>query len=108
MSSSEPADDARCQNALVTGPPGEEIFTDKYGRVKVQFYWDRQGRKDANSSCWLRVSTNWAGKQWRVMQVPRIGQEVIVAFLEGNPDEPVIVGSVFNPETMPPYSSGKA
>ena len=95
------------QNALVTGPPGEEIFTDKYGRVKVQFYWDRLGKKDANSSCWLRVSTNWAGKRWGAMQVPRIGQEVIVAFVEGNPDEPVIVGSVYNPETMPPYSPGK-
>jgi type VI secretion system secreted protein VgrG len=95
------------QNALVTGPPGEEIFTDKYGRVKVQFYWDRQGKKDANSSCWLRVSTNWAGAQWGAMQVPRIGQEVIVAFVEGNPDEPVIVGSVYNPQTMPPYGPGK-
>jgi type VI secretion system secreted protein VgrG len=95
------------QNALVTGPPGEEIFTDKYGRVKVQFYWDRQGKKDANSSCWLRVSTYWAGKRWGAMQVPRIGQEVVVAFVEGNPDEPVIVGSVYNPETMPPYSPGK-
>jgi type VI secretion system secreted protein VgrG len=95
------------QNALVTGPPGEEIFTDKYGRVKVQFYWDRQGKKDADSSCWLRVGTYWAGQQWGAMQVPRIGQEVIVAFVEGNPDEPVIVGSVFNPETMPPYSAGK-
>jgi type VI secretion system secreted protein VgrG len=91
------------QNALVTGPSGEEIFTDKYGRVKVQFYWDRQGKKDANSSCWLRVSTSWAGKQWGFIQVPRIGQEVLVAFVEGNPDEPVIVGSVWNPETMPTY-----
>jgi len=95
------------QNAVVTGPPGEEIFTDKYGRVKVQFYWDRQGKKDANSSCWLRVSTYWAGTKWGAMQVPRIGQEVIIAFVEGNPDEPVIVGSVFNPETMPPYGPGK-
>ena len=91
------------QNAIVTGPSGEEIFTDKYGRVKVQFYWDRQGKKDANSSCWLRVSTNWAGKQWGFIQIPRMGQEVLVAFVEGNPDEPVIVGSVWNPETMPTY-----
>jgi type VI secretion system secreted protein VgrG len=89
------------QNAIVTGPPGEEIFTDKYGRVKVQFYWDREGKKDANSSCWLRVGTLWAGKQWGSINIPRIGQEVIVAFVEGNPDEPVIVGSVWNPETMP-------
>ena len=92
------------QNAIVTGPAGEEIFTDKYGRVKVQFYWDRQGKKDANSSCWLRVGTSWAGKQWGFIQIPRIGQEVLVAFVEGNPDEPVIVGSVWNPETMPTYA----
>jgi type VI secretion system secreted protein VgrG len=92
------------QNAIVTGPSGEEIFTDKYGRVKVQFYWDRQGKKDANSSCWLRVGTTWAGKQWGFIQIPRIGQEVLVAFVEGNPDEPVIVGSVWNPETMPSYA----
>jgi type VI secretion system secreted protein VgrG len=69
------------QNAIVVGPVGDEIFTDKYGRVKVQFYWDRQGKKDANSSCWLRVSTNWAGKQWGFIQIPRMGQEVIVAFV---------------------------
>jgi type VI secretion system secreted protein VgrG len=89
------------QNALVTGPPGEEIFPDKYGRVKVQFYWDRQGKKDANSSCWLRVGTMWAGKGWGSLNIPRIGQEVIVAFVEGNPDEPVIISSVYNRETMP-------
>jgi type VI secretion system secreted protein VgrG len=89
------------QNALVTGPPGEEIFTDKYGRVKVQFYWDREGKKDANSSCWLRVSTPWAGKGWGSINIPRIDQEVIVAFVEGNPDEPVIIGSVYNRQTMP-------
>jgi type VI secretion system secreted protein VgrG len=89
------------QNALITGPPGEEIFCDKYGRVKVQFYWDREGKKDANSSCWLRVGTLWAGKGWGGINIPRIGQEVIVAFVEGNPDEPVVVGSVYNRETMP-------
>jgi type VI secretion system secreted protein VgrG len=89
------------QNALVTGPPGEEIFPDKYGRVKVQFYWDREGKKDANSSCWLRVGTLWAGQGWGSINIPRIGQEVIVAFVEGNPDEPVIVASVYNRETMP-------
>jgi type VI secretion system secreted protein VgrG len=92
------------QNALVTGPPGEEIFPDKYGRVKVQFYWDRQGKKDANSSCWLRVGTMWAGKGWGSLNIPRIGQEVIVAFVEGNPDEPVIISSVYNRETMPANS----
>src|SRR5207237_8979689 len=89
------------QTAVVMGPSGEEIFTDKYGRVKVQFFWDRQGKKDANSSCCVRVGTSWAGKQWGFIQIPRIGQEVLVAFVEGNPDEPVIVGSVWNPETMP-------
>jgi type VI secretion system secreted protein VgrG len=91
------------QHAVVTGPPGEEIFTDKYARVKVQFYWDRQGKKDANSSCWLRVGQTWADKNWGSVQIPRIGQEVIVAFVEGNPDEPLIVGSVYNRDTMPPY-----
>jgi type VI secretion system secreted protein VgrG len=90
------------QHAVVTGPSGEEIFTDKYGRVKVQFYWDRQGKKDANSSCWLRVSTLWAGKGWGSVNIPRIGQEVIVAFVEGNPDAPVVVGSVYNRAAMPP------
>ena len=89
------------QNALVTGPRGEEIFTDKYGRVKAQFYWDREGKKDANSSCWLRVSTPWAGKGWGSINIPRIDQEVIVAFVEGNPDEPLIIGSVYNRQTMP-------
>ena len=91
------------QTAVVVGPPGEEIFTDKYGRVKVQFHWDRQGKNDADSSCWLRVATLWAGKQWGVIHIPRIGQEVLVDFLEGNPNDPVIVGSVYNAETMPPY-----
>jgi type VI secretion system secreted protein VgrG len=90
--------------AMVVGPSGEEIFTDKYGRVKVQFHWDRQGKNDANSSCWLRVATSWAGKQWGAISIPRIGQEVIVGFLEGDPDAPIIVGSVYNPNTMPPYT----
>lgn len=91
------------QTALVVGPAGEEIFTDKYGRVKVQFYWDREGKKDADSSCWVRVGTLWAGKQWGVIHIPRIGQEVIVDFIEGDPDRPIITGSVYNFETMPPY-----
>ena len=84
--------------------PGEEIFTDKYGRVKVQFPWDRQGKNDANSSCWVRVATLWAGKQWGMIHIPRVGQEVIVAFEEGDPDRPIIVGSVYNAENMPPYT----
>ena len=91
------------QTAVVVGPAGEEIFTDKYGRVKVQFPWDREGKADANSSCWLRVGTSWAGKQWGAIQIPRIGHEVIVQFLEGDPDAPIIIGSVYNAASMPPY-----
>ncbi len=92
------------QTAVVVGAAGEEIFTDKYGRVKVQFHWDRQGTDDSNSSCWLRVATHWAGKQWGAIHIPRIGQEVIVAFLEGDPDQPIIVGSVYNADNMPPWT----
>ncbi len=91
------------QTAVVVGPPGEEIFCDKYSRVKVQFHWDRQGKLNADSSCWVRVSTLWAGKQWGVIHIPRIGQEVIIDFLEGDPDQPIITGSVYNAEQMPPY-----
>ena len=91
------------QSAVVVGPSGNEIFTDKYGRVKVQFAWDRTGKKDASSSCWVRVGTVWAGKQWGAIHIPRVGQEVIVAFEEGDPDRPIIVGSVYNAEQMPPY-----
>lgn len=90
------------QTAVVVGPAGEEIFTDKYGRVKVQFHWDREGKYDADSSCWIRVATNWAGKQWGGVHIPRIGQEVIVDFLEGDPDAPIIVGNVYNADQMPP------
>lgn len=85
------------------GPPGEEIWPDKYGRIKVQFHWDREGTNDEKSSCWVRVATPWAGKQWGMIHIPRIGQEVIVAFEEGDPDQPLIVGSVYNYEQMPPY-----
>jgi type VI secretion system secreted protein VgrG len=91
------------QTAVVVGPAGEEIFTDKYGRVKVQFHWDRQGRNDINSSCWVRVAQAWAGRRWGSSFWPRIGQEVIVAFLEGDPDQPIIIGSVYNADQMPPY-----
>jgi type VI secretion system secreted protein VgrG len=91
------------QTAVVVGKKGEEIWTDKHGRVKVQFHWDRQGKKDENSSCWIRVSQAWAGKNWGAIQLPRIGQEVIVEFLEGDPDQPIITGRVYN-ENMPvPY-----
>lgn len=94
---------AGSQTATVVGPKGEEIFVDKYGRVKVQFPWDREGKQDADSSCWLRVGTPWAGRNWGMVQIPRIGQEVIVDFLEGDPDQPIIVGSVYNADQMPPY-----
>jgi type VI secretion system secreted protein VgrG len=89
---------------VVVGPAGEEIFTDKYGRVKVQFFWDRRGKKDDKSSCWVRVSTVWAGKGWGMINTPRIGQEVLVAFLNGDPEDPIIVGRVYNAEQMPPYA----
>lgn len=89
--------------AVVVGKAGEEIWTDKYGRVKVQFHWDREGKYDENSSCWIRVSQNWAGKQWGTMFLPRIGEEVIVEFREGDPDRPIITGRLYNAEQMPPY-----
>ena len=91
------------QTAVVVGPSGKEIFTDKYGRVKVQFHWDREGQNDPDSSCWIRVGQIWAGKRWGASFWPRVGQEVIVAFEEGDPDQPVIVGSLYNADQMPPY-----
>ncbi len=91
------------QTAIVTGPPGEEIHCDKYGRVKVKFHWDRHSREDDTSSCWLRVSQAWAGAGWGAMHVPRIGQEVIVDFLEGDPDRPIVTGRVYNALAMPPW-----
>lgn len=90
------------QTARVVGPPGEEINVDEHGRVKIQFHWDRLGGNDANSSCWVRVSQNWAGKGWGGMFIPHVGQEVIVSFLEGDPDRPIITGRVYNAEHMPP------
>ncbi|HEX5127438.1 MAG TPA: type VI secretion system tip protein TssI/VgrG [Rhodocyclaceae bacterium] len=92
------------QTAMVVGPSGEEIYTDKYGRVKVQFHWDRVGAKDDKSSCWIRVSQGWAGLTWGAMHIPRVGQEVIVDFLEGDPDQPIVTGRVYNAEKMPPYT----
>ena len=91
------------QTAVVVGPSSDEIYTDKYGRVKVQFHWDRYGKHDENSSCWVRVSQVWAGKRWGAIHIPRIGQEVIVDFLEGDPDQPIITGRVYNADQMPPY-----
>ena len=90
------------QTAVVVGKSGEQIWTDKYGRVKVQFFWDRLGKADENSSCWVRVSQNQAGKNWGGMFVPHIGHEVIVTFLEGDPDRPIITGRVYNADNMPP------
>jgi len=91
------------QTAVVVGKSGEEVWTDKYGRVKVQFHWDRYGKKNEESSCWVRVSQNWAGKNWGAMFIPRMGQEVIVEFLEGDPDQPIITGRVYNAEQTVPY-----
>lgn len=90
------------QTAEVVGPSGEKIWVDKHGRVKVHFHWDRLGSRDDDSSCWVRVSQNWAGKQWGGMFIPHIGQEVIVDFLEGDPDRPIITGRVYNAENPPP------
>ncbi|MDB5407383.1 MAG: hypothetical protein JWL84_2295 [Rhodospirillales bacterium] len=88
------------QTATVTGPSGQEIFTDKYGRVQVIFHWDRQ----RSSSCWIRVASSIAGKGWGVLHLPRIGQEVVVSFIEGDPDRPIVTGSVYNEDNMPPYT----
>ncbi len=91
------------QTAIVVGPSGEEIYTDKHGRIKVQFHWDREGKKNENSSCWIRVGQLWAGPSWGAMYIPRIGHEVIVDFLEGDPDRPIITGRVYHGANMPPY-----
>jgi type VI secretion system secreted protein VgrG len=91
------------QTAMVTGPAGEEIWTDKHGRVKVQFPWDREGKRDEKTSCWVRVAQLWAGTGFGGIHVPRIGQEVVVEFLEGDPDRPIVTGRVYNAQAMPPY-----
>ena len=90
--------------ARVTGPAGEEIYTDKYGRIKVQFPWDREGQNDENTSCWIRVVTPWAGKAWGMIAVPRIGQEVVIQFEDGDPDRPICTGMLYNADVMPPYT----
>lgn len=92
------------QTAVVVGPAGAEISTDKYGRVKVQFFWDRDGKKNLDSSCWVRVAQAWASKSFGAFFLPRVGDEVIVAFLEGDPDQPIIVGCVYNADHMPAYT----
>jgi type VI secretion system secreted protein VgrG len=92
---------AGVQTATVVGPSGEDVWVDKYGRVKVQFHWDREGKMNADSSCWIRVSQVWAGKGWGAFFWPRIGHEVVVVFEEGDPDQPLIIGSVYNHDNMP-------
>jgi len=92
------------QTAIVVGKSGEEIWTDKYGRIKVQFHWDQKGTNDENSSCWIRVAQGWAGKSWGSWFIPRIGAEVVVSFLDGDPDRPLITGSVYNAEQTLPYT----
>jgi len=90
------------QTAIVTGPSGQEIYTDEHGRVKVQFHWDREGNFDENSSCWMRVSQVSAGAGWGAIDIPRIGHEVIVDFLEGDPDQPIVTGRVYHGNNKPP------
>ncbi len=92
------------QTAIVVGKAGEEIWLDQYGRIKVQFHWDRLGQKDEKSSCWVRVAQNWAGKNYGIMFFPRVGQEVVVTFLDGDPDRPLVTGSVYNAEQTVPYT----
>jgi type VI secretion system secreted protein VgrG len=92
------------QTAIVTGPKGEEIWTDQYGRIKVQFHWDQDGQYDDQSSCWIRVNQGWGGQGWGNICLPRIGQEVIVSFLEGDPDRPIVTGGVFNAVQTVPYA----
>ncbi|MFM0626516.1 type VI secretion system Vgr family protein [Paraburkholderia xenovorans] len=92
------------QTAFVTGNSDQEIWTDKYGRVKVRFHWDRSGVSDGDSSCWLRVAQSFAGKRWGALFLPRVGQEVVVEFLEGDPDRPLVTGTVYNAGMMPPYA----
>ncbi|CAN7396574.1 type VI secretion system Vgr family protein [Acidovorax sp. LjRoot117] len=92
------------QTAWVVGPPGEEIYCDKYGRVKVQFHWDRIGAMDENSSCWMRFSSSWAGSNFGAIAIPRIRMEVLVDHIDANPDRPIIVGVVYNADNMPPWS----
>ena len=89
------------QTAVVTGPGGEEIHVDEYGRIKVQFHWDREGQNDENSSCWIRVQQPWAGSGWGFWYVPRIGMEVIVHFVNGDPDRPLVTGCVYNANNLP-------
>lgn len=92
------------QTAVVVGKAGDEIYTDKYGRIKLQFHWDRYGSKNETSSCWVRVATQWAGKKWGTVAIPRVGQEVVVTFVDGDPDQPLVIGSVYNSAHKPPFT----
>ncbi|SDI38881.1 type VI secretion system Vgr family protein [Aliiruegeria lutimaris] len=94
---------AGCHTAVVTGPSGEEIYTDKYGRIRIQFHWDRLGKMDEKSTCWVRCMMPWTGKKWGMIGIPRMGQEVVVQFEEGDPDRPLVIGMLYNADTMPPY-----
>ena len=91
------------QTAVVTGPAGEEIHCDEYGRVRVQFHWDREGQADDKTSCWLRVSSSWAGDRYGGIAIPRVGMEVLVTFLEGDPDQPLVTGCLYHKEHQVPY-----
>lgn len=95
---------ASTQTARVTGKSGEEIWCDEYGRIKVKFHWDQKGSDDEKSSCWIRVAQLWAGSGWGGLWTPRIGMEVVVTFLEGDPDRPLVTGCVYNSDNMPPYA----
>lgn len=92
------------QTAVVVGKAGDEIYTDKYGRIKLQFHWDRYGTRNENSSCWVRVATPWAGTKWGTLHIPRVGQEVVVTFVNGDLDQPLVIGSVYNSAHMPPVA----
>ena len=92
------------QSAVVTGPAGEEIHCDEYGRIKVQFFWDREGQADDKTSCWLRVSSSWAGDRYGGIAIPRVGMEVLVTFLEGDPDQPLVTGCLYHAEHVVPYA----
>uniref|UniRef100_UPI003306B284 type VI secretion system tip protein TssI/VgrG n=1 Tax=Photorhabdus viridis TaxID=3163327 RepID=UPI003306B284 len=90
------------QIAKVVGPAGEEIFCDSYGRIRLQFLWDRYGQSDDHSSCWIRVTQPWAGQGWGMLAIPRVGQEVVVDFLDGDPDQPIVTGRTYHASNLPP------
>lgn len=95
------------QTAKVTGKEGEEIYTEEYGRIKVKFHWDPSEQEDDTTSCWIRVATLWSGQKWGTLFTPRVGQEVVVSFIDGNPDKPLVIGTVYNGENKPPYLSSE-